>query len=82
MNSVFYVSKSECMTCTNEVLKNLGKLRGVFGAHLDRIDGKIEVTHTDEVTREQIAAMLVQLGFPQRDKDIEADEPSIWGCAL
>jgi len=88
MYSTFLVSKTECMACNNQVLKTLGTLRGVFGAEMDRIEGKIEVSHTDEVTRNEIAEVLLSLGFPERnypDDDnmqVEADEPSIWGCAL
>ncbi len=85
MYSTFYVSKSQCMTCDNKVLKTLGTLRGVFGADMDRIAGLIEVNHTDEVTREQIAATLDELGWkeiPQEQTEVDMDEPSIWGCAL
>jgi copper chaperone CopZ len=90
MYSAFLVSKSECMTCNNQVLKTLGTLQGVFGAEMDRIDGRIIVNHTDEVTREEIGAILITLGFPERkeeqareeEKEVETDEPSIWGCAL
>lgn len=85
MYSTFYVSKSQCMTCDNKVLKTLGTLRGVFGAEMDRIEGMIVVNHTDEVTREEIASTLDELGWkeiPQESKEIDYDEPSIWGCAL
>ena len=90
MYSAFLVSKSECMICNNQVLKTLGTLQGVFGAEMDRIDGRIVVNHTDEVTREEIGAILITLGFPERqeeqsqeaEKEVETDEPSIWGCAL
>lgn len=85
MYSTFYVSKSQCMTCNNEVLKTLGTLQGVFGAEMDRIDGKITVNHTDEVTRQQIAETLDRLGWkeiPQETGEVDYDEPSIWGCAL
>ena len=85
MYSTFLVSKSQCMTCNNQVLKTLGTLRGVFGAEMDRIEGEITISHTDEVTREQIAATLITLGFAEREEtnnEIELDEPSIWGCAL
>ena len=85
MYSIFYVSKSQCMTCNNEVLKTLGTLRGVFGAEMDRIDGRIVVNHTDEVSREEIAATLDSLGWKEIQKDegeLNYDEPSIWGCAL
>ncbi len=85
MYSTFYVSTSQCMTCNNEVLKTLGTLRGVFGAEMDRIDGRIVVNHTDEVSREEIAATLDSLGWKEIQKDegeLNYDEPSIWGCAL
>lgn len=85
MYSTFYVSKSQCMTCDNKVLKTLGTLRGIFGAEMDRIEGMIVVNHTDEVTREQIASTLDELGWkeiPQEQAEVDYDEPSIWGCAL
>ena len=85
MYSTFYVSKSQCMTCNNEVLKTLGTLRGVFGAEMDRIDGRIVVNHTDEVSREEIASTLDSLGWKEIQKyegELNYDEPSIWGCAL
>ncbi|MDD2996479.1 MAG: heavy-metal-associated domain-containing protein [Bacteroidia bacterium] len=85
MYSTFYVSTAQCMTCNNEVLKTLGTLRGVFGAEMDRIDGRIVVNHTDEVSREEIAATLDSLGWKEIQKDegeLNYDEPSIWGCAL
>jgi cation transport ATPase len=86
MTSTFLVSKTECMTCNNQVLKTLGTLQGIFGAEMDRIEGRIVVSHTDEVSRSEIADLLGKLGFPERaieqEQEAEADEPSIWGCAL
>lgn len=87
MYSTFFVSKSECMACNNQVLKQLGTLRGVFGAEMNRIEGEITVSHTDEVSREQIWEVLISQGMPERkddrlEQEIETDEPSIWGCAL
>lgn len=88
MYSTFLISKSECMTCTNKTLKSLGTLRGIFGAEIDQIDGKVVVSHTDEVSREEIAKMLAALGYPElpakegENREINYDEPSIWGCAL
>lgn len=82
MYSIFYVSKSECITCNNQILKSLGTMQGVFGAEMDRINGGIEVSHTDEVTRDQIGKILLSLGLPEIENKIENDEPSIWGCAL
>lgn len=69
MYSAFLVSKSECMTCNNQVLKTLGTLQGVFGAEMDRIDGRIVVSHTEEVTWEEIGAILLSLGFPERQTE-------------
>ena len=85
MYSTFLVSKSQCMVCDNKVLKTLGSLRGVFGAEMDRIEGKIVVNHTDEVTRDQISTILEELNWkeiPQAENELNYDEPSIWGCAL
>lgn len=87
MYSTFLVSKSECMACNNKVLKQLGTLRGVFGAEMNRIEGEITVSHTDEVSRDQIWEVLISQGMPERKDDtlgqeVESDEPSIWGCAL
>ena len=82
MYSTFIISKSECMTCTNKTLKSLGTLQGVFGAEIDQIDGKILVSHTDEISRGEIEKMLDSLGIKSENQEIEKDEPSIWGCAL
>ena len=94
MYSTFLVSKSGCMTCNNQVLKTLGTLQGIFGVEMDRIEGRIVVSHTDEVTRKEIGAILLSLGFQEREvekeevpamdeeKEIKTDEPSIWGCTL
>jgi copper chaperone CopZ len=85
MYSTFEISKSQCMTCNNEVLKQLGTLRGVFGAEIETIDGRITVNHTDEITRADIATKLDELGWIIADGQTEVpayDPPSEWGCAL
>jgi len=84
MYSTFLISKSECMTCTNKTLKSLGTLQGVFDAKIDQIEGKVLVSHTDEISRKEIAEMLLSLGYPEleNEEEIDYDEPSIWGCAL
>ncbi len=81
MDSVFKIRKTQCNSCTNLVLKSLGTLRGVYGGDVDTINGVITVSHTDEVSREEIAKELTRLGFPVTSPP-ETDEPSIWGCAL
>ena len=88
MYSTFLVSKSTCVSCNNQVLKTLGTIQGIFGAEIDQIKGQIVVSHTDEVTREQISKTLSSMGFSEcslenkQTHEIETDEPSIWGCAL
>lgn len=77
MYSTFLVSTSECMACDNQVLKTLGTLQGVFGVEMDRIEGHVTVTHTEEVTRAEIAQKLSLLGFPEREEEkVKAHEPS------
>ncbi|MEA4985812.1 MAG: hypothetical protein VB105_10210 [Paludibacter sp.] len=70
------------MSCNNEVLKQLGTLQGVFGAEMDRIDGKIVIHHTDEISRATIGKKLDELGWKETETNKEEDEPSVWGCAL
>lgn len=87
MYSTFYVSKNQCMTCNNEVLKTLGSLQGVFGAELDRIDGKIVVNHTEEVNRESIAQTLDSLGWKEisqneQENKIDYNDPALWECTI
>ena len=84
MYSTFKISDTDCMSCSNVTLKSLGTLRGVFGAEIDRINGEVLVNHTDEVSRQEISAMLDSLGYKEviENQEIELDEPSIWGCAL
>ncbi len=67
MYSTFYISEESCLSCNNKVLKTLGSLQGVFGAEIDRIKGKIEVNHTDEVNRAQIEEILKLEGFIEED---------------
>jgi len=71
MYSAFLVSKTECISCNNQVLKSLGTLQGVFGAELDRIEGRIIVNHTDEVTRDKIVELLASLGLQGRNENPE-----------
>lgn len=82
MYSNFEISSAECLSCTNQVLKTLGTLRGVFGAEVDRVNGQIIVSHTDEVSRKQIAETLEKLGINEIKTETTPDEPSEWGCAL
>jgi copper chaperone CopZ len=69
MYNTFKVSSSGCISCNNEVLKELGTLQGVFGAEIDRLEGLITVSHTDEVTRKKIAETLNKLGLPEIEND-------------
>lgn len=82
MFSNFEISSSECITCTNEILKKIGTLQGVFGAEVDRINGQIIVSHTDEVTRDQLSDLLCTFGICKEQNKLSSDEPSIWGCTL
>lgn len=84
MYSTFEISKSQCMTCNNEVLKSLGMLQGIFGAEIDTLDGRITVNHTDEVYKLEIAQKLDELGWKvieNSDHETAYDAPSEWGCA-
>lgn len=87
MNSIFYIEKSDGMTCTNVSLKRLGTLHGVFGADIDRIAGVVTVNHTDEISRNEIAEKLLELGYPEIENPegnevIDYNDPALWGDAL
>ena len=83
MDSVFKIRKTQCNSCTNLVLKSLSTLRGVYGGDVDTINGVITVSHTDEVSREEIAHELLRLGFVEINTAPVSDEPSNLGmCTL
>ncbi len=84
MESTFLISTSKCASCNNQTLKTLGNLQGVFGVDIDRIEGKIVVSHTDEITHNSISKVLSGQGFSLKEahQDIAHDDPSIWGCSL
>lgn len=63
MISEFEIKEVTCLSCNNELLKQLGTLQGVFGAKINRTNGKIMVTHTDEVAREQLFEKLHSMGL-------------------
>ena len=63
MYSTFYVNGDGCLTCNNQVLREIGNLQGVFGAEIDRYKGEVVVTHTEEVSREMIEKTLNEIGF-------------------
>ena len=63
MYSTFDVNGDGCLVCNNQVLARIGKLQGVFGAEIDYLNDRVVVSHTDEVTREEISRTLKDLGF-------------------
>jgi copper chaperone CopZ len=81
MESVFKIRKSECNSCTNLVLKSLGTLQGVYGGNIDTINGIINVSHTDEISRDEISKELYRMGYPEIVAP-DNDGPSIYGCVL
>lgn len=63
MYSTFDVNSDGCLACNNQVMGKIGQIQGVFGAEIDYVNGRVGVSHTDEVTREDIASTLNDLGF-------------------
>lgn len=49
--------------CRNLVQQDFGHIQGVFAVHTDMIDGTVEVTHTDEVTRQALVEQLKKMGY-------------------
>ncbi len=71
MYSTFDVNGDGCLVCNNQVLGTLGKLQGVFGAEVDYVNGRVVVSHTDEVTRDDISLVLNKLGFYETKTNCE-----------
>ncbi|HHT23536.1 MAG TPA: heavy-metal-associated domain-containing protein [Bacteroidales bacterium] len=71
MYSTFDVNSDGCLICNSGVMSELGKLQGVFGAEVDFVNNRVVVNHTDEVSREQIAKKLEELGFFELKTDCE-----------
>ncbi|PVX51000.1 copper chaperone CopZ [Balneicella halophila] len=63
MTTDFNIEILACVTCNNAILQDLGSLQGVFGATIDRINGKISIIHTDEISRDSLKEKLSGLGF-------------------
>lgn len=84
MYSTFTIKNPEGAACTNLTLRSLGTLQGIFSAEIDRSGGRIEIAHTEEISRTEIAALLLQNGYniDEEENDEPYDAPSIWGCAL
>lgn len=63
MYSTFDVDGSGCLACNNQVLGELGKIQGVYDADVDFVNQRVTVSHTDEVTREDILQVLGKMGL-------------------
>ncbi len=66
MVSDFTIESTTCLTCNNAFLKELNTIQGVFGATIDRISGKISISHTDEITPEALQKHLEGAGMVVR----------------
>ncbi len=66
MKTTIKVKNTRCGSCANAIHKSLASLTGVFGVRVDMTSGEITVDHTDEVTRGQLAAHLLSMGYPEQ----------------
>lgn len=71
MYSTFDVDGSGCLACNNQILSELGRIQGVFGADVDFVNQRVIVSHTDEVTREDITQVLEKMGFNETETKCE-----------
>lgn len=65
MKTTIAVENIKCGGCMNSIHKSLASLTGVFAVSIDKESGKITIDHTDEVNREQLAAKLLSMGYPE-----------------
>lgn len=60
----FTVQNVKCGGCVSTIQKGLGELPGVESVEVS-IDGGVVTVHGDALSREQLAATLAQLGYPE-----------------
>ena len=87
MKTTIKVINIKCGGCANSIHKSLATLTGVFGVNVDIESGAITVEHTDEVTRENIAAKLLSMGYPEKGsvqgfEALKAGAKSFVSCAI
>ncbi len=87
MKATIKVDNIKCGGCANSIHKSLASVNGVFGADVDLEAGEITVDHTDEVTRVQLAAKLLSMGYPERGsvkglRAVTAGARSYVSCAV
>lgn len=80
MKTTIKVVNIKCGGCANSIHRSLAALTGVFGVDVNLESGGITVDHTDEVTREQLAAKLLSMGYPEEGTAPESGDGSFVSC--
>ncbi len=57
------IKNEVCGCCNNLIHKELGTVRGVFGVSIHFEENYIEITHTDEVSYNDLIAKLREMGY-------------------
>ena len=65
MKTSIQIENIKCGGCVNSIRRTLASLNGVFGVSIDIESGEVTIDHTDEVIREQLAAKLLSMGYPE-----------------
>lgn len=87
MKTTIKVVNIKCGGCANSIHKSLASLTGVFGVSVNLESGEITVDHTDEVSRQQLAAKLHAMGYPEEGtvkgfEALKAGAKSFVSCAI
>lgn len=62
----FHIDNLKCGGCSNSIRKRLGQLASVGAVIVDPEASTVIVTHDGHATRERIASMLNDLGYPEQ----------------
>ena len=63
ITSTYTVSGMTCEHCVAAVSGELGKLDGVSGVSIDLASGRVDVTSTDALAAEAVAAAVDEAGY-------------------
>lgn len=54
--------------CRNSVHKTLSRIRGIYGVRVDPDRREITIEHTDEISENELAARLEEMGYSVTDE--------------
>ncbi len=66
MEEIIYVDNLKCNGCASTVTSKLGNLKGVDKVEVEVEESKINITHQEGISRDEILKVLGNLGYPEQ----------------